>query len=275
MALACTWYHPEPTTARHGVIVIPCAMGVRQTYYSSFADWLCRQGYLVVSFDYRGIGDSAPPSLRGFNATVTDWAKKDFNAVLLAAQQALPTGKLFVIGHSLGGQLPGLLPDNAQIDGMITIGAGNGYWRYNAPPAKRVVWWFWWVAVPVYTRLWGYFPGKRLRKVGDLPCGVIFEWRRWCLQPNYCVDEHTREGYQRMRCPVLCLSFTDDELMSETSIRTLHDFYAHIALEHRRIHPKDLGVTHIGHFGFFREHFQTTLWNSALMWLNQHSEEHR
>jgi predicted alpha/beta hydrolase len=44
-------------------MIVP-AMGVGQTYYAPFARWLAREGYLAVTFDFRGIGASQHGSLR-------------------------------------------------------------------------------------------------------------------------------------------------------------------------------------------------------------------
>lgn len=52
-------------TVSKAAVIIPCAMGVQQKFYARFAQWLAEQGYHVTTFDYRGIGCSAPPSLRG------------------------------------------------------------------------------------------------------------------------------------------------------------------------------------------------------------------
>ena len=256
--------------ANHGAtIVLPCAMGVKQSFYFAFARWLAEQGHVAITFDYRGMGESAPASLKGFAASVTDWATKDYNAVLRWAKQGR-TQPLFVVGHSLGGQLPGLLPDAGLIDGLVTVASGNGYWRYNAPQTRRVVPWLWWVLVPVLTRVYGYFPGKRLRKLGDLPRGVVLEWRRWCLHRDYVAGvggEPVRAGYRRIACPMLSVSFTDDEMMTDASIRTLNACYANARLETRRIAPYDVGVPRIGHFGFFREQFRATLWPQVAGWI--------
>ena len=63
----------EPIAA---ALIVP-AMGVKQQYYTSFASWLSEQGYLVVTFDYRGIGLSHSGSLRGYKADIMDWAQLD------------------------------------------------------------------------------------------------------------------------------------------------------------------------------------------------------
>lgn len=36
------------------------------------------------------------------------------------------------------------------------------------------------LASTLLTPMFGYFPGKRLGMVGDLPPGVIRQWTRWC-----------------------------------------------------------------------------------------------
>jgi hypothetical protein len=41
------------------------------------------------------------------------------------------------------------------------------------------------VVAPLTLNIAGYFPGKHLRKVGDLPRGVMEQWRRWCLNREY------------------------------------------------------------------------------------------
>lgn len=77
-----------------------------------------------------------------------------------------------------------------------------------------------------------------------------------------------REAFRRVRFPVLSVSFTDDEMLSETSIRSLHAFYASAPIEWLRVAPRDLGVARIGHFGFFREAFAPTLWTRVREWLD-------
>jgi predicted alpha/beta hydrolase len=126
-----------------------------------------------------------------------------------------------------------------------------------------MVWWLWFVVVPVVLPLAGYFPGRRLKKVGDLPAGVIAQWRRWCLDRDYMMGEggpQLREQYGRIGNPILSLSFTDDEFMSARNIESLHGFYAGAPRTMRRIAPAEVGERRIGHFGFFRPQFQATLW---------------
>ena len=110
----------------------------------------------------------------------------------------------------------------------MTIASGSGYWLENSPPTLRRAWWLWFFAVPLALPLFGYFPGKKLRKVGDLPKGVMAQWRRWCLNREYAVGaegEEARQAYAEVRTPMVSLSFADDEMMSLRNTESLHSFY--------------------------------------------------
>lgn len=270
----------DPATARAGLLIAP-AMGVPQRYYADFAQWMAAQGWLVLSFDYRGMGESRPAamkhSLKGLDADIHTWAQLDAAAALDELSRRLAAGSdgagerpIHWLGHSLGGQILGLLPNRARVARAVTVGCGSGYWRENAAALRRYVWWLWYVLVPVALPLFGYFPGRRLRKVGDLPRGVMAQWRRWCLQPDYLMSEGgaaLRAQYATVRAPMLSLAFTDDEFMSRRNTESLHGFYAGARPELRRIAPQDIGERRIGHFGFFRSRFQSTLWPQVTAWL--------
>lgn len=253
-----------------GAVLIGGAMGVRQDYYAAYARWLAAQGFAVMTFDYRGMGDSRTAaqakSLRGLDADLFAWAR-DYDTAIDALRARAPSVPLYLIGHSLGAQLPGLLRNRDRIDGLLSVAAGSGYWRDNAPQLKRVVLYFWHVLVPVATALFGYFPGKRIGKVGDLPRGVILQWRRWCMDPHYVVGaegDSVRARYAQVRFPVVALRITDDELMTERGTRVLMDSYANAPRRVECIAPADVAAARIGHFGFFRDRFESTLWQRSV-----------
>jgi predicted alpha/beta hydrolase len=267
VALAARVY--EPGGAAQGNVVIGGAMGVRQDYYAPFAQWLARQGWRVTTFDYRGSGESMPKQgLRGYKADLFDWTR-DYEAAIDHA--AATGGKVYLLGHSLGAQLPGLLANQHKVSGLLSIAAGSGYWRENAPQLKRIVPYFWFVLVPLAVKLCGYFPGRRLRKVGDLPAGVIMQWRKWCLNPRYSVGaegESARQAYARATFPVLALSITDDELMTLRGTHSLVDLYENAPRQIERIAPGELQVRRIGHFGPFRSEHVDKMWPRMAQWLH-------
>jgi len=266
-------------TAQAGVLIVS-AMGVEQHYYAAFAQWLAAQGFWVATFDYRGMGASRPAqfrrSLRGFEADVLTWAQRDCAAMVSFAAAHLGERPLLWVGHSLGGQILALVPNRERVTAMVTVATGSGYWLDNAPQLRSYVWWLWYVAAPAAMRLFGYFPGRRLRKIGDLPLGVIRQWRAWCLHRDYAVGVEGAEverAFAAVTAPILSLSFTDDEYMSARNTESLHGFYRAAQREMKRIDPRAVGVAKIGHFGFFRRKFEPTLWPRAGEWLRSHATQ--
>lgn len=260
-------HFPAAGTARGTVLIVP-AMAAGQGYYAPLAGWLAEHGFDVTTFDYRGIGRSRRGPLRGFHADVMTWAQLDCAAMIEASAARAQGQPLYWIGHSLGGQIFPFVPNRERVAKMVTVATGSGYWRENAPPLKRFAWWLWYVVAPLSLRLFGYFPGKRLRKVGDLPYGVMEQWRRWCLNPDYAVGvegEPARAAYAAVRTPLTAISFTDDEYMSARNTASLHGFYVNAPQTHKRFAPHQLGVRRIGHFGFFRAEQAPVLWQPHLL----------
>jgi predicted alpha/beta hydrolase len=249
-------------------LVIAGAMGVRQDFYHPLARWLAGHGIHTVTFDYRGMGRSRRGSLRGLDVDVSAWAEHDLNGMLFEAQSMGPGLPLLYLGHSLGGQVLGVLPDAARVRAALTVTAGSGYYRMNdrMPLRVRILWF---AAIPALTPVFGYFPGKALRIVGDLPRGVAWQWRRWCLHPEYLLAEgdRYREAFRRVAIPIRGYSFEDDAMIQRRAVDHLHSFYSAAKVERRHLEPKEVGARGIGHFGFFSERSRDTLWRESLDWL--------
>ncbi|GAD61467.1 alpha/beta hydrolase family protein [Aquipseudomonas alcaligenes] len=264
--LSSHWFHPAGEA--RGVVLIVPAMGVEQRFYAAFAQWLAERGFVTVTFDYVGMGLSRQGSLRDLQVDVIGWGRHDCSAMLDAAAAAAGSLPVFWIGHSLGGQILPFVRGSERIQRAFTIATGSGYWRENTRSLRNRAWLLWYLIAPLVTPLAGYFPGQRLGMVGDLPRGVIEQWRRWCLHPEYAVGaegEAVREAYSAVRTPITAISFTDDEMMSGRNTESLHGFYRAAPQTAKRIAPTQIGVERIGHFGFFRRQFAESLWAPYLL----------
>ncbi len=82
------------------MVIINAATSLRCRYYSRFADYLFANGLDVITYDYRGIGESRPASMGGFRASWSDWGMLDFEAMLQQACRELPGQPIEVVGHS-------------------------------------------------------------------------------------------------------------------------------------------------------------------------------
>ncbi|MDC8757082.1 alpha/beta fold hydrolase [Janthinobacterium fluminis] len=264
-------YCHEPQQALRAEVVIAPGMAIPQSFYAEFAAYLAGQGCRVWTFDYRGMGESRQGSLRGCKADISDWVGRDCDAVVRHASMAPERTPLFLLGHSLGGQTAPLLPSIQRLAGIINIAVGSGTMRHNQPATRRLAPLLWHVLTPLLCPLFGYFPGARIGVIGDVPRGAMAQWRRWCLTPDYLLsgEPGARAAYARVRCPVLALTFSDDELLLESGSRMLHGAYSGAPVDYRELTPQQFDVPRIGHFGFFRRNQEKVLWPLVSDWLQQ------
>ena len=264
-----------PETPALATIIVNPATGVLARYYHAYARFLAAAGFAVLTYDYRGIGLSRPARLRGSGIRWRDWGERDFAAVLEAARGRDPTGRLCVVGHSIGGFLIGFAARATEIDRILTVGAQYAYWRdYAASHRVRLVL-RWHVLMPILTRLFGFFPGKRLRWLEDLPAGVANEWsfRRARMEASYPARERhfILARFASVRAPILALSLTDDEYGTEAALRRTLSYYGGAERRIAILAPEMLGEAAIGHFAPFRARFHDSFWPITLAWLRDGS----
>jgi predicted alpha/beta hydrolase len=248
------------------VVLIAPATGVRRRLYRPFAEFLAGEGFGAVTWDWRGTGDSRPTSLRGFRATMRDWAERDLAGVIAWAGARYPRARLFVVGHSFGGQSVGLAPNRDRVCALVTVGAQSGYYGHWPRPQRYMYAALWRLAMPLATRVAGYFPARLLRVGEDLPRGVALQWARWCRTPSYLGDWSGHGAFKR---PILAIGFMDDPFAPPAAIDALHAHYGSRKQQRWSIAPEELGAQQIGHFGFFRPGVSPTLWRDVADWLGK------
>jgi predicted alpha/beta hydrolase len=265
--LATTLYQPDEPVADEAIL-ISSATAVPQRFYKPFAQFLCQHGYRVVTYDYRGIGASAPDSLRGFPASMSDWAFLDMTALVDWVDAELRPSQLLYIGHSFGGQLAGLLPNHHKIAAMVTMSSQSGYWRIQGGGQKMSVFFHMHLTFPILSRLFGYMPWSRFDSVPDIPKDAALEWSKWCRHPLYLLGDKSLplERYKDFTAPILAYSFADDTWGTRRAVDAMMQAYPNV--ERRHITPADKDLNSIGHFGFFRPKAKV-LWQETLAWLEQ------
>lgn len=251
----------EPKGDVRASVLMLGAVAVPQQFYARFARSLAHDGYRVLTFDYRGVGESRPESLRGYRATLSDWAERDYPAALDWLAMSHPERPLMAVGHSLGGQIVGLAPRAQELRAVATVASQSGYYGNFENSGRMAL--NWRVLIPSVAATLGFVPGWM--GVGtDLPRGVALEWAKWCLSPEYYLGSHPdyRGPISQFEKPLLALTFTDDDYAPLSNVLWLHDRYAAAKLEHRHLDPSDVGVEHVGHLGFFRPHL-SHLWSQV------------
>lgn len=260
-------------TAPLGAIVINPATGVLARYYHRYARYLAEAGFAVVTYDYRGIGASRPPTLRGCRFRWRDWGERDFDAALRFALALRLPGLVQVVGHSIGGFLPGFSPEAHRIDRMLTVGAQYAWWRDYAELHRRRLFLKWHVAMPALTLLFGYFPGRRLGWLEDLPAGVANEWsfRRARMEASYPTAERAAilARFAAVRATILAIGMSDDAIATPQAIDRTLRYFAGARKTHVLLAPHDLEMAEIGHFGLFHDRHRDGFWRHSLAFLRE------
>jgi predicted alpha/beta hydrolase len=255
-------------------LIVAGATGVPQGFYRRFAEHAAALGFEVLTLDYRGIGLSRPPSLRGFEMDYLDWARLDLAAAVDAQpDDGLP---LVMVGHSYGGHAFGLLPNHARVQRFVTLATGAG-WHGWMPPLERVrVLAMWRLIGPLLTRWKGYLPWSLLGMGEDLPLGVYRQWRHWCRFPRYFFDDPAMrgqglaEGFAAVRTPIVALNASDDHWAPPASRDAFMAAYRNAPCRTLTLHPASLGLKAIGHMGYFRSSARP-LWDEVLGWLGENT----
>jgi len=267
--LAATVFR-DPRHPVEQVVLIGGAMGVPQVHYYEFAEFVAQQGHAVITFDYRGVGGSAPPSLRGFDADLEDWGRRDLATMIDYATTLFEGRPLSLVTHSVGGQLLGLAANAGAVGRVLALGSQSGYWRHWSGAFRFRVWLLWHVVIPLSTRLFSYFPARYFGLGEDLPRDVARRWAYWGRCPQYVLgrlDEESQSGYRQWPGRLRALTAEDDTFASEVSVRAFMDFFSAARTEFELLRPGDYDLPSIGHFGYFRETVAGRLWPAWIAWL--------
>jgi predicted alpha/beta hydrolase len=255
------------------VVILNSATGVLARYYHRFASFLAGHGLEVITYDYRGIGESRPEDLRRRDFRWSDWGTKDFAAVFAAAERLANGRPTMVVGHSIGGFLPGLAPGFERCAAFLSVGGQFAYYRDYARGSRIANVLKWHVVMPALTSVFGYFPGRALGWLEDLPAGVAFEWafRRARIEDSF-PKERRPEILARLaafRGPLLAVSATDDPFATLPAVHRALAYYAGAEKRVARVSPSDLGVARIGHFDLFHAKHRDGFWRTTLEWLSR------
>jgi predicted alpha/beta hydrolase len=264
-------FWPCGSARPHGVVVINPAFGAPARGYHPYAAFLARHGFDVITYDYRGVGLSRPDKLRGCRYRLREWGLYDCEAALVFMRRIAPGAPLIVVGHGLGGCLPGLAPSGLHISRILTMGTLHGSWRDYAPGQRLRLLWRWQLAMPALTARYGYFPGKRFGWSEDMPKSVANAWsfRRQNMELNYParMRPSVRAGFSSVIAPILAIVMSDDEFGGATAANRALSYYSDAERQAVLLDPVDFGCEQIGHFGMFEAPREADLWPKTLAWL--------
>lgn len=265
VSLSATLFLPKE--AEH-LVLISSATGIKRSFYFDFARFLCEKNTIVLTFDYRGIGDSKKSSqLREIR--MSDWAIKDVSSVLywLDNEFELP---IYLLGHSIGSQLLSLVKNNYLVKKALFVGTNHGYWR-NLPTKSHPKTLLFSLALTPFLSLF-HKDSLPLKKKGlgvDLPTGVAREFSTWLLNKNYYFDllgQELPDYRNTYNADTTILVFEDDEL---NSVDGTYKFVEQARIKDFSIEIVPASIDKkIGHFGMFKKQNKNDVWDKMSSLVN-------
>ncbi len=240
----------------------------KKEFYLKLATYLAEQNYIVILYDYRGVGDSRPKKMRGYVASISDWGQYDANAVSHYIDSQYPNLKKHLLAHSMGGQIYGLMETWSSFDKVILLSTSSGNFNKFAPTINRLkVKWPAILLFPPLNALLGYIPGF----VGlgqDWPKGVANDWltnsKENGLMPSYLHNKVGHSYYNKINKKIIAWYFPDDTMSTPSTMEELTSAYPNAVLDMKVVQPSEIGMDKIGHFGIFKAKSKDKLWPMLL-----------
>jgi predicted alpha/beta hydrolase len=246
-------------------------MAIERRFYAPFAGFLAGRGFDVLTWDYRGIGGSRIAHAHDAEHMV-EWGTQDLAGMIDYARHEMKARSIAVVGHSCGGQILGLADNNAHVHAALLVAAQGGYWKLWSGFGRARIAFYVFMLLPAIVALIGNAPRAFLGT--EVPGTVLSDWARWCRTENYLLGkegELRRPGFERLRAPMLSLSFSDDFYAPQDAVDWLARQYSSANVTRRHFTAAEVGARRIDHFGFFRPEAEETLWRYAAAWLSAHT----
>lgn len=238
------------------VVVCMPAMGVRAAFYEPLAHNLCRQGLNAVTADLRGQGASSVQVKRGTDFGYHEMLTHDWPAVVDAVRQRFPRRRLFLLGHSLGGQLNVLYTSlhPQRVSGLILVACCSVFYKGWRFPGNCGIWLGTQTARGL-AALMGYFPGRRIGFGGTAARTVIRDWACNARTGDYVLTNSPHDFETRLaalRKPVLAVSIAGDGFAPPRALENLCRKFPAAPVTRWHVQPGELAPEGLDHFGWVR-----------------------
>lgn len=264
--LSGRFYPSTNNTSNNFPILICPATGITKNFYHPFAQWLSEQGYNVLSFDFRGIGDSLHGHLKNSKASIVQWGQLDIPAAIEALLTKTQENKVILLGHSAGGQLLGIVPNYEKVAKVIAVSGSTGHVKGLKGRTKILAPVMFKGIFPIARFTLGYGPTNAIGMGENLPKDVAKQWAQFCGKAGYIinaigdtVDAHDN-FHEKITTPITVLWSSDDEIATKENVKDLLRLYPNSKTEMIELIPQDYGHKAIGHMLMFKKSHQN-LWS--------------
>ncbi len=249
-------YHGERAEQAPLLLIWP-AMGTRARNYKLLAEALCQRGCWAAVAELRGHGTSSLRARHGCDYGYREMLRQDWEMAVQSLERAYPGRPLYLVGHSLGGQLSllyaALQPQRTA--GVILLAACSVYYRCygrRSWPFRVLL-----TMVRPLVGVFGYFPGKRLGFAGREGAQVMRDWASQGKSGRYRIRgerEDMEALLARLRKPVLAIEFVADQLAPPAAVTHLLNKLDQAEISRFSFDVDDARQGH-EHFDWFRSPF--------------------
>ncbi|ENX37083.1 alpha/beta hydrolase family protein [Acinetobacter courvalinii] len=257
--LAAQFYPVLNSDKPYPILICP-ATGITKNFYHAFAQWLNQQGYPVLSFDFRGIGESLHGALKDSTASINDWGIYDIPAAIEALLNRTQAEKVIIVGHSAGGQLLGIASNYHKVAKVLAIAGSTGHVKGLKGKTKVLAPLMFNVIFPVSSFVKGYGATQFIGMGENLPKNVAKQWAEFCSKPGYVMNAIGKtifeDYHQQIQCPITSFWATDDEIATHSNVKDLLRLYPNAQTKLIELNPQQLGYKQIGHMLMFKKSHQ-------------------
>ena len=238
------------------IICLP-AMGVTASYYKNLAKIFCSKGFHVITADQRGNGKSSMRASKKINFGYNEIISIDIPELITKIKEQYPEKEIYILGHSLGGQLAVLaMSINENLaNGIILIASCSGFYKgWNFPSniknysASRLIY--------LISKVIGYFPGHKLGFAGREGKSIIFDWAQQIKTGNYvlCNSQLDYETMiEKISVPIFAISFENDSLAPRRSVENFYKKMKNCSVEHKHCNSENVNIKNVGHFNWVKK----------------------
>jgi len=243
----------EPNAPSKGVILLCTGLGIPKEFYKKYLLFLGHEGYTALVFDYRGINLS--DEKEGKEVNLRNWGIVDLPTVISWLHQRYTNQPLYYFGHSIAGQVAGLMNNHALIDRYFFFCSTTGHHTAFSFPLNIFTWFMFNLHIPITSRLFGYMPPSLTYRGVKIAKGVALEWAKWSRQKEYIAAFFNsfipNQYYKKINKSIDWIYFKDDPIATKKAIQTMMAYYPNASITPHLLVPSELDIPRIGHSGFF------------------------